>query len=339
MDSPGPLHFDPGCSRDCVTLGRANMDIYTEVDKTIEETSTFQKSVGGSPANIAVAMARLGKRVGMITRVGDDPIGHFVVGFLAQEGVDTSQIGFDTSGANTSLAVAETRSSGSRTVLYRQNPADMLLTSEDISAPYIEDSASLLVSGSALCTSPCREAAMEAIRIARNAGRVVVLDIDYRAKSWESLESAAVTLAQAAALSDVVIGTREEFDVLEHRVGEPDSTNPARDKDSASKRIAAGSRLVIIKRGPDGSTAFGAGGVLVHGPVYPVKAAKPYGAGDAFAGCLIAGLIDSADLAQTLKYAAAAASINVSRTRCAEDMPRPDEIEDFLKERENALSH
>lgn len=331
-----PLH--------CITLGRANMDLYTEPERTIEDTPSFTKSVGGSPANIAAAMARLGLNVGIITRVADDPVGTYVTRLLGTMGVDTSRVVRDGSGASTSVAFAETRSSGSRTVLYRNNAADLRLEPADIDPTYIAGAAILLVSGQALSQSPSRDAAMTAVAVARQSGTVVALDIDYRPYSWTSPESASVALSLAAQWSDIVIGTREEYDALEllHPVPESsgDLGTPAdRDTDTARRLLETGCSLVVIKRGEAGSAAWTTAGDEVRGPVFPVVPAKPYGAGDAFAGTLLHGLLNKAPLEQCLRAAAAAASINITRTRCAEDMAYREELTQFIKERDDAVSH
>ncbi len=342
--APAGIKFPEGRRLDCITIGRANMDLYTEAGRSIEESTTFHKSVGGSPANIAAAMARLGMRVGMITRVASDPIGRFVTRFLSGMGVDTARIVADESGASTSVAFAETRSSGSNTVLYRNNVADLLLSPRDIDRAYIADSAMVVVSGTALCASPSRDAVMLAVEYARAAGAVVVLDIDYRAYSWQSEESASVALMLAAERSDIVIGTREEFDALEMVYTGEDSAPGAEsaagsvtDRATAARLFAAGVRLVVIKRGEDGSTAYGADGSVLRGSVYPVSPQKPYGAGDAFAGAFLFQLFRGAPLIDCLSAGAANASINISRTRCAEDMADWVEITTFLKERNDAV--
>lgn len=334
-----PLAVPSGRELDCITFGRANMDLYTEYGRSIQETGIFAKSLGGSPANIAAAMARLGLRVAMISRAADDPVGHFVVQSLRDLGVDTSLIVYDSSGASTSVAFAETLSSGSETVLYRNNAADLRINPADIQPDRVGAAAMLVISGTALSASPSRDAAMLAIKIARREGTLVALDIDYRPYSWPGPETASVALMPAAELSDVVIGTREEFDALEFVYGNDGATAAEKDELTARRLIDAGSSVVVVKRGRDGSTAYTAEGSSVNGPVFPVEPAKVYGAGDAFAGAFLSGLLRGAPISEALTAGAANASINISRTRCAEDMATREEIEDFIKENNDALSH
>lgn len=324
---------------DCITFGRANMDLYTDPEEHIETTAVFHKSVGGSPANIAAAMARLGLTVSMISRAADDPVGRFVVRALADLGVDTSLIVFDRSGASTSVAFAETVSTGSNTVLYRNNATDLLISPADITPERVASTAMLLMTGTALAASPSRDAAMMAIEFARQQGTVVALDVDYRPYSWANPETASVALMLAAAASDIVIGTREEFDAMELVYGNAETDPSERDRTTAMRLIEAGCSIVVVKRGKDGSTAYTADGRTMDGPVFPVTPAKVYGAGDAFAGAFLARLLRGAEIQDALTAGAANASINISNIRCAEDMATWDEIQSFIEERKDALSH
>jgi 5-dehydro-2-deoxygluconokinase len=223
-------------------------------------------------------------------------------------------------------------------VLYRNNAADLLINPADIDAGHIASTAMLLISGTALSESPSRDAAMLAMGMARKAGTLVALDIDYRPYSWPSPETASVALMLAAEWCDVVIGTREEFDALEAVYGNTGNSAVERDACTARRLIDAGTAIVVVKRGKDGSTAYTAGGAVVNGPVFPVVPAKVYGAGDAFAGALLSRLLQGASLEDALTAGAANASINISKTRCAEDMATWDEITTYIKENTDALS-
>jgi 5-dehydro-2-deoxygluconokinase len=179
---------------------------------------------------------------------------------------------------------------------------------------------------------------MLAMGMARKAGTLVALDIDYRPYSWPSPETASVALMLAAEWCDVVIGTREEFDALEAVYGNPGESAGERDAYTAKRLIDVGNSIVVVKRGKDGSTAYTATGAVVNGPVFPVVPAKVYGAGDAFAGALLSRLLRGASLEDALTAGAANASINISKTRCAEDMATREEITTYIKENTDAVS-
>jgi len=316
---------------DVICLGRAGVDLYAREENTdFSEVSGFDKYVGGSPANIAVALARLGAKSGLISCVSNDGLGKYVCTYLAQEGVDVSGIEVDTSGARTSLAITEMKAKDCEVVIYRHNAADLTLTTEQISRDYIASAKILLVTGTALSTSPSREASITAIQYAKESGTLVVLDVDYRAYSWASAEDSAIYYQLVAGMSDMVIGNREEFDVMELLY---DKGN--KDDDKTAKRYLTNStKIVIIKAGELGSKVYTRHGKSFQQGIFPVEVKKPFGAGDSFAGALMYALLQGYGLAQGVKMGSAAAAINVSRNSCTDAMPTKQELMDFIISRE-----
>lgn len=315
-------------SLDVICLGRAGVDLYArEADATFSEVSGFDRYVGGSPANIAVAVAKLGAKAGFIGCVSDDGLGHYVCDYLRGQGINLEGMKTTFGGARTSLAVTEIRAEQPEVVIYRNNAADLALKPGDIDEAYLAAARMLLVSGTALCASPSREATLLAIEYARRNGTVVVLDMDYRAYSWESQEAPTIYYNLAARMSDIIIGNREEFDVLEY-LDESSST----DEQLAQRYLTGPTQVVIIKDGENGSTTYGRDKVFEQG-IFPVEVKKPFGAGDAFAGNLMVGLLRGHTLEDSVAMGSAAAAINVSRLSCSEAMPTQDELSGFMGER------
>lgn len=312
---------------DVICLGRAGVDLYArEENLDFSEVSGFDKHVGGSPANIAVALAKLGAKAGLISSVSDDGLGQFVCRYLDGFGIDLRGVRKDSSGSRTSLAVTELKSSGCGVVIYRNNASDLTLTVQDIDKAYIAEAKILLVTGTALSVSPSREAALVAIEYARDVGTLVVLDVDYRAYSWLSPEDSALYYQLAANKSDIVIGNREEFDVMEHIV---DPGNKVDDK-TAQRYLAGATQVVIIKAGELGSKVYTRDGKRFEQGIFPVVAKKPFGAGDSFAGALMYALLNGQTLEEGVKLGSAAAAINVSGTTCTEAMPTQTELAEFI---------
>src|SRR5690625_4299492 len=159
----------------------------------MEETSSFTKYVGGSPANIAIGSARLGLKTGFIGKISDDQMGRYIKGYLEENQIDTSQVVTDQTGAVTGLAFTEIKSPTDCSILmYRDNVADLKLRPEEVSERYVLDAKVLLISGTALAQSPSREAVFQALTYARQHGTVVIFDIDYRPYSWLSPEETSV---------------------------------------------------------------------------------------------------------------------------------------------------
>ncbi len=316
---------------DAICLGRAGVDLYArEADTDMVEVSGFDKYVGGSPANIAVALAKLGAKAGIISCVSDDGLGRYVSHYLNQQGVDLKGMQVLGAGTRTSLAVTEMKASGCEVVIYRNNAADLSLDIAHIDKDYIASAKALLVTGTALSCSPSREATLQAIQFAREVGTLVVLDVDYRAYSWSSAEESALYYQMAAAQSDILIGNREEFDVLETLV-DPGNHD---DERSAERFLSGATQVVVIKAGELGSKVYTREGENFAQGIFPVTVKKPFGSGDSFAGALLYALLNDLGLRQGVKMGSAAAAINVSGDSCTEAMPTLAELEAFIAERE-----
>lgn len=310
---------------DVICLGRAGVDLYArDANRTFTDVSGFEKFVGGSPANIAAALRKLGIKTGFIGCVSDDGLGGYVCDYLKNIGVDLGGMTTLSDGSRTSLAITEMAPDSPEVVIYRNNAADLALHPANINAEYIANSKVLLVSGTALCASPSREAALLAMEYAKRSGTFIALDMDYRAYSWESPEAAAVYYHMATRLSDIVIGNQEEFAVLES-IG----INATDDESIARHYLQAPTQLLIIKKGHKGSHVYYPGGDFEHG-IFAVTAQKPFGAGDAFAGSLLYSLLQHYSLEDAVMLGSAAAAINVSGNNCSDAMPTQAELEIFL---------
>lgn len=317
---------------DVITVGRAGIDLYPrEPNRLMEQVETYAKHVGGSPANIAVGLTHLGKKVGMISRVSDDALGRFVIQYLERKGIATEGVQIDDKGALNSLTLAEVKSpENCGVIMYRENCADLNLESELIDERFIKKAKALVIAGTALSKSPSREATFKAIELGRKNGLVIFFDIDYRPYTWISEEAASITYHMAAEKCDVIIGTREEFEVMERFTG----IDSLSDSDIANKWIEKGADIVIVKHGEYGSHAFTKGNEPVKHGIFPAKLKKTYGAGDAFASGFIYGMLEKYTLVESLGIGSAAASINISGDTCTEAMPTVEELKtrlDFIE--------
>ena len=300
---------------DFIAMGRINVDFYPcEMNVPFGMVKTFRKSIGGSPANIAVGTARLGIKTGFIGKVSGDALGSYILDFFDKEGIDTSQIKVDGTGAMNCIAVTEVKSpEDCSAIIYRDNVADVRIEPSDVSEDYIKEAKILLVSGTALSRSPSREAVFTALSYANKHGVQTYLDLDYRAMAWDSPAEASRQYRRAAGMCNVIIGTKEEIGVV---------------KLSGDYKFDVD--MVIIKYGKDGSAAFLRDGTMINGAAFPAKAIKTYGAGDAYASALIYGVLEKMEFSQCLEYAAASASIVVSREACGESSPTLEEIKGFV---------
>ena len=304
-----------------VVVGRAGMDLYADPPGTrTEEATQFSAALGGSSANIAVALARLGQNVALVSAVSDDAVGRFCLNELARYGVDCTHVQTKTGGARTSLAVVETRAVDTQSVIYRNNAADFDLTAEDVEQVDLTGVGALILTGTALAMQPSRAACLSIMARARAAGVVVVLDVDYRPYSWASATEAMQVYAGAAGMTDILIGNDDEFGVMAG----------ARAKGLALARRYAQTATVVYKMGAEGAITITPDAEF-QTPVFHVTALKPTGAGDAFMGGLMAGLSIGLPMPAAVRQGAAAAAIVVTRVGCAPAMPTLKEITGFLK--------
>jgi len=322
------ITFQNNRKLDVIALGRIGIDFYpNEFNCPLEETKTFTKTVGGSPANIAVATSRYGIKTGFIGRISDDAYGRYAVKYFDEKGIDTKGLTVDKNGFNMSVGFVEIKSpEESNVIFYRHEPVDLKLEKGDVSEDYIKSSKALVISGTALAASPSREAVFMALKYARKHNTIIFLDVDYRPYTWNTMDEASLYCSMAAELCDVIIGTREELDVIEGI----DLADNQDDAESAKYWLKHSPSLVIIKRGKDGSTAFMKDGTSAVGDVFPVKPLKTQGAGDSFAGGVISTLLKGKDVVEAMKYGAGAAAIVVQKNSCSDAMPTEEEIRTFI---------
>jgi len=309
-------------------LGRAGVDLYAREHNTdLQQVSGFDKYVGGSPANIAVAMARLGARVGMLGMVSDDSLGSYVREYLLSENVLVDGLGTAPDGTRTSLAVTEMRPDDCEVVIYRNNAADLSLAPEDINTDMIASARLLIVSGTALCQSPSREAVYAALLAAEQSGTTVLLDLDYRAYNWRNLADARACYRLATRFATLVVGNREEFDVLGAPVEQGD--------DAIAKSLLdapGATRVVFVKAGAEGSRVYCDDDAPIEQAVFSVQAKKPFGAGDAYAGAICAGLLQGLPMQECVKRGSAAAAIVVAGVSCSDASPTESELSSFMSQ-------
>ena len=304
-----------------VVVGRVGMDLFPGPGLAVETSDTFTADMGGSSANIAAGIVKLGGAASLVTRVSDDAVGRFCVNRLHQYGVDTTYVTPVGGEARNSLALYESRVEGHQSVIYRNGAADFEMTGEDIAAVDYSRFGALITAGTVFAAEPSRAAAFEAFERARAAGLPILFDIDYRPYSWPSPEVASEVLSRAGAMADVIVGNDDEFGFMAG----------GRDKGLAKARELAASTasIVVYKMGERGAITISAAGENRTG-IYPVTALKPTGAGDSFMAGMLAGIAAGRDLEAAVLRGSACAAIVVARPGCAPAMPDTAALEDFL---------
>ncbi|MBW7459856.1 5-dehydro-2-deoxygluconokinase, partial [Paenibacillus sepulcri] len=234
----------------------------------------------------------------------------------------------DNTGAVTGLAFTEIKSPTDCSILmYRDNAADLKLTPVEVSEELIAASQVLLISGTALAASPSREAVFLALDYARKHGTTVVFDIDYRPYTWISAEETATYYNLAAEKCDIIVGTREEFDMMERFEQNPERS----DQFTASKWFNYAAGIVIIKHGKEGSIAYTRDGAEHKAKSYPAKVVKTFGAGDSYAAGFLHGILSGWTIERSMEFGSAAACIVISSHSCSDAMPSVEQVEDYIE--------
>jgi 5-dehydro-2-deoxygluconokinase len=330
---------------DLMSVGRACLDLYAdEVGVPFPEVKHFAAYVGGCPANIAVSARRLGLRVAMLSAVGEDLVGDFVLRFLNSEGIETGYISRKVGSRTGAAALSIEPPDRFPLVYYRDNAADVQLSIDDVLAAPVARSRVLLISGTGLSREPSRSATVLAVELAKAAGASTFIDLDLRADQWYDPRAYGVTVRSVLPLLDVVIGTEDEVRAVTLREagqmtvshGQVSSASVAGDLGEAVGRIlASGPRVLVVKRGRLGATVFETGCPAIPVAGYPAEIYNTLGAGDAFAGGLIYGYVQGWDWTSAARFGNATGAIVVTRHACANDMPSLDEVMAFTRERDS----
>ncbi len=333
------MSSQPSPKYDIITIGRTCADLYADqIGCRMEDARSFSKYVGGCPTNIAVGGARLGLKTALLSRVGNDQIGRFVRETLEAEGVDTRGLATDPERL-TAMAFLGIEDDRNFPLLFvRTDCADAALTEDDIDPEFIREAAAIVVTGTHFSKPHLEAASFKAMRIAREAGRKVVFDIDYRPNLWGLLGAgegdvrfvadAAVTAQVQRILPgcDVVVGTDEEV----HIAGGSTDT-----REALVNIRKVSDAMIVLKTGPKGCLVFAGDipedledGISSQG--FPVEVFNVLGAGDGFMAGFLRGYVRGLPLEECCRIANACGAFAVSRHGCAPAYPSWEELQFFL---------
>ena len=325
---------------DVIAIGRSGVDIYAEqIGARLEDVYSFKKYLGGSPTNTMTCAARLGLKTGLITRVGDEHMGRFIKETLEKEQVDTSFVITDKKRLTNLVLLGLKDKDTFPLIFFRENCADMNLSTQDIDENYIQKSNCILISGTHLSTEQTTQACEKMLKVARQSGIKTVLDIDYRPVLWgltgkgegenRFIKSEAISehLQKFLPFFDLIVGTEEEI----HIAG--GNTNTIQALHNIRKTTQA---LLVMKLGSEGC-------VLIKQEIpkqckdlkiyrsFQVDVFNVLGAGDGFMGGLLRGWLKNENWETTFKYANGCGALAVSRHGCTPAYPSFIELEYFIK--------
>ena len=309
---------------DVITMGRIGVDVYPlQTGVSLREVTSFGKYLGGSATNVAVAAARYGREVAVITRTGNDPFGEYLHDALKGFGVDDRFV-TPVDGLNTPVTFCEIFPPDDFPLYFYREPKapDLEIRAEELDMEAIRAAKVFWVTGTGLSQEPSRSATLAALE-ARGRSGITVFDLDYRPMFWSSREDAREQYARALPHATVAVGNLDEWDTA---VGTRDPRAAAR---------TGGLDLAVVKQGPAGVLAR-RGEEWVEDPPVTVEVVNGLGAGDAFGGALCHGLLAGWDLARLMRFCNAAGALVASRLACADAMPEESEVDALIEEAVNA---
>jgi 5-dehydro-2-deoxygluconokinase len=298
-------------------MGRVGVDLYPEQSGVpLAQVRTFAKSLGGSPTNVAVGAARLGRRSAVITKVGDDPFGPYVRSALRAFGVDERFVGTHPT-LRTPVVFAELDPPDAPSILFYREPKapDMELSVDELDRDAIRSALVFWTSGTGLSDEPSRAATLAALD-ARGRSPMTIHDLDHRPAFWPSPEEATVQQRRALERATVAVGNQQEVAVA---IGEGDP------EEQAARLLELGLGLAVVKLGAEGVLAA-TRDELVRVPPVTVPVVCALGAGDAFGAALCHGVLEAWDLGRTLRFANAAGAYVAGQLACADAMPDEEQV-------------
>lgn len=311
-----------------LTVGRVGVDLYPEQSGVpLKDVATFAKSLGGTATNVAVGAARLGRRAAVLTKVGPDGFGDYVREALTGFGVDASYVG-TAAGLQTPVVFCELDPPEDPPLTFYRAPIapDLTLVDADVPWDVVADVPVLWVTGTGVSVEPARSTQLAMLlrrtRPEPGSGRWTVLDLDWRPMFWPSPDEARAEYDAMLDHVTVTVGNRAEVEVA---VGTSDP------HEAAKRLLDRGVELALVKMGGEGVLVATAAGATVV-PPHPVEVVCGLGAGDAFGGALVHGLLSGWSPERSAVYANAAGALVASRLACADAMPTVTELEEMLVE-------
>lgn len=326
---------------DVLTVGRSSIDLYSQnIGAEFIAIKGFDAFVGGSPLNIATGCSRLGLRTALLTGVGEDKVGDFILNFLRQEKVDTTFIPRIPGARSSAVLLGIQPPDTFPLVFYRNNAADSQITIDHVNAVDMADVRLVELSGTALNIEPSRSAVFHAAERANVHGVTTLLDIDFRADQWDDIRSFGVMIRALLPSIRIAVGTEEELlatmledasqVTIEHQQISAPTVKGDIDKAIAGV-LSLGVEVLVVKRGATGATVYDNKGNRWEVPGFPVVPLNILGAGDAFASGFIYGYLNGWDLYKSCRMGNASGAQVVLQPGCANFMPTLDESMAFIE--------
>ena len=315
---------------DAVALGELLID-FTPAGQSEQNAALFARNAGGAPANVLAMMSILGKKTAFIGKVGRDSFGRFLKNTLAEKGICASNV-IETTQAPTTIAFVTLDETGERGFsFYRRHSADTMLTRREISRQLLESCRLFHYGSVSMTDEPSREATLYAAQTARQLGKIVSYDPNFRPALWSDRREALAVMRAGLAYADIIKVSDEELELL---------TGTGNVREGAKPLLENGAAIVVVTAGAKGSWYATVAGCSGHVDAFPVAAMDTTGAGDAFFGALLNCLLDRAEnlagitdeeMRACVRFANAAGALSTTKPGAIPSLPSGEQIQELLK--------
>jgi len=307
---------------DVVTMGEVMIQLNAVTTGPLRHVTYFEKHAAGAEANFAIGMTRMGFKAGIITRVGDDEFGRYIINVLRSEGVDISRVKTDPKAPNGVYFIQRDYPipGKSNVLYYRKGSAASKMSVTDVDPDYIKQAKLLHLTGiTPALSASCKKACLRALDIASEAKVAVSFDTNIRLALWNK-QKAKKTLIPMLKKANIVLIKPQDAEIL---IGKRETD------EIAEEILSMGTETVVVKLSEEGATAFRSG-KSVKTPAFKVPIVDVIGAGDAFAAGFISSLMRGCDLEEALEVGNAAGALVVTVRGDFENMPSLDDVKKFL---------
>jgi 5-dehydro-2-deoxygluconokinase len=325
---------------DVLTYGRSSIDLYSaNIGAAFVDIEAFNAYVGGSPLNIAVGTKRLGLKSALLTGIGQDQVGDFLLNFLNREGVETRFIPRKPGSRTSAVVLGIQPPDNFPLVYYRENCADSKVNIDDVINVNVGSFRLFEISATALNVEPSRSAGFFAAEEAVKNNVPILIDLDFRADQWHDPRAFGVTARAYLKNCTIALGTEEE--ILATMLSDPANIKIKNQQISAPEIqgdinnsikaiMTLGIDALVVKRGAKGSTVFLKDGNAIDVPGFTVTVMNVLGAGDAFASGFIYGYLNGWDWYKCCRMGNACGAILVTKPGCSNFNPTLDEALNFI---------
>ena len=325
---------------DLITIGRSSLDLYSQnIGADFKDIKGFNAYVGGSPLNIAIGSSRLGLKSEILTAVGNDKVGDFILNFLNKEKINTENIPKISNSRSSAVLLGIEPPDKFPLVFYRENAADSMINIQQVNNCKIERCKILEISGTSLNKEPSRSAVLHAINVAKKNNIPIIYDLDFRVDQWKNILSFGRMTKSILPLTNIVVGTEEEIlatdiksrdqvTITDQQISSPKIKGNL--LKSINKILDYDVEALIVKSGAKGVTIYNSDGSYNKVNGFPVKVLNVLGAGDAFASCFIYGYLRGWNLIKSCRMGNACGALIVLQPGCANFMPTLKESLEFI---------